>query len=940
MLAILFSLLLILIWILMGLSLFTIMRFHSNYHLRLLLAPAFGLSVNIVALFTLSRIGFPIQSVAMPLFVVEILLAGYFLLTQRIIWKRRLFSLFLFFIALAIFPFVWPFFKFGFEWLAFVNGDMSYYSLSSSRFLNYGYSELPISGNIYDDSDHSLAYWFFANQIGHRSGADLLLAHIVGISGLTAHQVYMPLIIASHVCVVVGAGALALLGSRKWSSALLAMVLVALSPLLTLEVTMQLLAQTIGLAFLTGLCVSYVKGMESNQIYTWAGITIMLFSGLAIAYSELVPFFGLFVLIAEATRWKKWINVKTRTVYLRTIVILALGVMLILNSYLIDLVNFIVLATGGSFKSAAMTIQGDGLSLFPHFFLPSSGALLWGWMPLSGGQASSLVIMLGLVSTLVFAGAAIISSIRVISSAQMSIIMLVIAVSMYIGGNGFGLFKIAMFIQPFLLATCVVLSTLFLTQHLFQRFGLAFLGLSFIPAQLTNIVQVSDEIGQSRVPYASTAQLGKQLRELGGTARLMSNMKIYSDTPSRELFLLQSYYLNGIQFSAAALPSTSEFLAEKFSGDLNKNDVLKTIGAVVKEQEFHFDSSDTGIIAKFKASRYDYLKTEYLIISSKEFSSINRYILPSGKRFNLRPISDQKNHLVFKQTSLGTSYVGKRSLAQSGVSLWGIEPDPLFIGQTMASVGRYHLYEILGSIEESRMLLSLSASMNRNDDFRLPPVKVVGSAYTALPLVGRGSARVVSVPINPRKIDGSDYFGIDFGREGSFLEQERKGIMKLFGSDIKLDIRKTVAFARDISYISPEQYAAFKRPQAIQIFPVALENPGLEYSGIFEDGWISNMAYVVLEAPLTGQQGNLRLSGLIPDIGGVPFSTTLTIKVNGRSIHSAIYTKGEITIMLPLDTALLEGSPSVKVEIESSALQRLPNGDDRPVSMRINYLGF
>lgn len=914
------------------------MHCRSNFHLRLLLAPALGLTLNIVALFTLSRLGFPIKVVALPLFCVEILLASYFLFKQNKILKRRAFSWFCFFIVIATIPFAWPLLKFGFDWLAFVNGDMSYYSLSSSRFLDFGYAELPVSGNIYDDSNHSLSYWFFPNVLGHRSGADLLLAQIICVSRLTAHQVFMPLIIACHVCVASSAAALTLQGSRKWSAALWVMVLVALSPLLTLEVTMQLLAQSIGLVLLTSVCVSYVKGMEASRPRAWAGVTILLFSGLTIAYSELAPFLGLFVLNAEATRWKQWVDAKKRKVFLQTIVIIAMGVILLLNTYIFDAVHFVMLAMGGSFKSAAMTIQGGGLSLFPHFFVPSSGALLWGWIPLSA-PANSLVIMLGLIASVLFVGVAFVASIRGMPSAQMSMVMLTVAVSMYIGGNGFGLFKIAMFLQPFMLATCVVSAILYLTRHIVQRLSLALLGLSFIPAQLVNIARVSGDIGQSRVPYASTARFGEQLRELSGTARLIKNVKIYSDTPLRELFLLQSYYFKGIVFSAASLPSTRDFLAQKIAGISIQNSIVETVRDNVDSCEFYFDSSRTLEPATFNASGYDDLMTDTLLTSSKEFSSFNRFSQPSGRKFYLQPTRDLKNYFVFRQTSFGTSYVGKSGLAVGRVTLWGIESDPLFVGQTMASVGRYHLYEVLGSEENSRLLLSLSASMNRNDDFRLPAVKAVGSTDSFLPLIGRGSARVVSSPINPQKINGSDYLGIDFGREGSFLDPERTGTMGWFGNDIKLDIRKTVAFARDISYITPDQYSVFKRPLMLQSFPAALEDPGLEYSGIFEDAWISDAAYVILKAPHKDGQGVLYLSGLIPDIGGAPFSTTLTIKVNEQVVYTGLHTKGDLKILIPI-AEIIGDSENVKIQVESSALQCLPGGDDRPVSLHLNEIGF
>jgi hypothetical protein len=327
-----------------------------------------------------------------------------------------------------------------------------------------------------------------------------------------------------------------------------------------------------------------------------------------------------------------------------------------------------------------------------------------------------------------------------------------------------------------------------------------------------------------------------------------------------------------------------------------------------------------------------------LLTATREFSLINRSNRPAGKSFALQPMRDLKNHLMFRQTSQGTSYLSK-NFADGGVALWGNESDPIFPGQTMSSIGRFHLYEVLGSMQGSSMLLSLTASMNKQDDFLLPTVRIEGANVVSPALVGRGSARVVSTPVSPRKIGNSDYIGIDFGRSGSFFEQDRSGAMGMFGNNIKLDIRRTVAFARDISYISPEQYTAFKRPAAVRTFPDALGDPGLEYSGIFEDAWISDVAYVILKSSLEDQQGSLYLSGQIPNIGGTSFTTNLTIRVNNQVVYKGLHTNGDIKISTPI-SEFFSDSENVKIQVESSALQRLPHGDGRPVSMLLKEVGF
>jgi hypothetical protein len=894
------------------------MRLRANFHLRLLLAPTLGLAINLVLLFTLSRLGFSIKTVATPILIACGFFIVYFLVAKKITWMRPAVLIYCAIVFATFIPYILPLLKHGFEWLAFVNGDMSYYSTSSTRLLDYGYSELPASGNIHDIKDHSLLTWDFHNNLNYRTGAELFLAYLVGISGLTAHQVYMPLNLAFNFCVVSGAGALALLGVRKWSSALWAMALVALSPMLTIEVTMQQLAQALGLALLTALCVSYIKAMTGKTSWAWVFYTVISFASLAISYFEIIPFFALFVLLVEAAEWQKWMNPKMRKVLMHSGAIMVGGILLLLNSYALSTVQRIIFAAKVSFESSAMTMQTDGISLFPFFFLPSNGALIWGWMPLTG-QPSSLVIVSGLLMCCVFIGLLYTSKIRSLPSAQMSIIMLFVAVVMWFGGNGYGLFKIAMFIQPFLIATFVAMVTLLVTKRLLQRLSFMFMGLSFIPSQQVNIMRVSGELGSSPVPYASTAELGHQLREIRDKLALRKNIKVFSDTPSFELFSLEAYYFKGVAFDnlTKSLP------------------LLKSVGALNK---FAFGSEYEDIFAEFRLKKRTGNFDEYLLSTTSEFSIVNRESSPTGFKLQMSPMNEFSNHLMLMESSMSAANTGYYRDAE--IALYQLEADPVFLGRTMSAVGQYHLYEILGAIRGSRLQLSISALNGKDEDFRLPVIRVLGAKDLTVPLVGRGSARVVSETVDPREIDSLEYIGIDFGRKGTLIDSPRTGALALFGKSIKLDIRKVVVFARDISYISPEKYAAFKRPRLLSSFPMALEDPGLEYSGIFEDGWISDAAYVILQTPLNNEMSSLHISGMIPDIGGSPFSSVISIKVNNRVVFSEKQEKGALDITVPIPSELLNGSSSAKVLIESSAVQRLPNGDGRPVSMHLSEIGF
>ena len=936
--AIVFTFLLVLLWLLIGQSFFSAFNYKANYHLRLLTSPAVGLAINLIALFAFSRLGLPVKYIAPPLLTISLLFSAHFILSNPLAWKNVKFFSFVAFLFIGLLPFSLALTRFGFEWLAFVNGDMHFYSLSAQRFFEFGFSELPASGLIYDESNYALQYWHWTNELGHRVGAEMMLSYLMGVTGLTAHQIYMPLNIAIHICVAAGSATLVLLGSKKWDISLCVMLLVAISPMLTLQVTMQILAQSFGLTFLTGLCAAYFIAVDRENSRVWVYVTVILFCGLCIAYSELVPFFGLYVLLSECIKWRKWREKSSRAQMFKSIVMMAIGTFVILNSYLIDVIYFVFDSLFGSFSSSVMTTQSDGVSLFPHFLIPSGGAMMFGWLSL-GESANSFVIVIGLLSFLVLIGFVVKSSRKNLAAAQMVLIMTVVSIPLYIGQNGFGLFKIAMFIQPFLIATVCLLINSYVRSHILNFAILSLLGLSIIPAQYRNINKVVVPVGQARVPYASADLIGENLRNLRDELiNAQFGKKVYSDTTITEFFNLITYYLKDIVFRPLSLPAGMRELVS-----LNNKDIIRFSNDL--EQNIKFEFSSNELIGKSDASfvdiNYEGLEDDLLITAGGKYSIINRSNKPFESKLYLQPVKDLENYLIFRQTSLGTSYFFYTNLDRDGRTpvLFDLEKDPMFGGMTMAAVGRRHVYEVIHPKVDSRLLLSLSSSFIRNSDFRLPKVMAFGEESISLPLVGRGSARVVSESLIPKELGGKKYLGLDFGRDPVFLDKPRSGPMGWFGKEIKIDVRKTAIFSRDISYITREQYDSIDPPFEINEFPSGLGNPGLEYSGIFEDGWMSEAAYVFLGVPRESRNIFLHFSGLVPDVGDNSFETEITVKFNGEVVYSEIRLPGDLNLDLPI-AGNVNTMRKVKVEIYSSALQRLPNGDDRPVSLLVREIGL
>jgi hypothetical protein len=175
---------------------------------------------------------------------------------------------------------------------------------------------------------------------------------------------------------------------------------------------------------------------------------------------------------------------------------------------------------------------------------------------------------------------------------------------------------------------------------------------------------------------------------------------------------------------------------------------------------------------------------------------------------------------------------------------------------------------------------------------------------------------------------------LDMGAEPSRFPNKKHGLMALYGRAVRMDRRFAVGFVRDITVISDEEYAAFAAPSTLQRFPDDLDDPNLEYSGIYEDGWASEAAFAILQAPATASR--LRLQGLIPQIGEEVHTTNLTLLVDGIEVANRNLTPGEFTLQCQQSAQ----SGKHRIEVRASTTQRLPGPNNRPIAFQLRYLGF
>jgi hypothetical protein len=321
-----------------------------------------------------------------------------------------------------------------------------------------------------------------------------------------------------------------------------------------------------------------------------------------------------------------------------------------------------------------------------------------------------------------------------------------------------------------------------------------------------------------------------------------------------------------------------------------------------------------------------------LLLSTGAQSVFNRR--PLGREsapFLIRPYREVANHLVFVHSQLGQHYFGYED--RSRIALFQVEADPLFPGSTVAALGRHLVFRVVNPGPAVRLAVTLTASFKGDGRNRLPPAAVIGESRVPLPLVGSGSARVFSPLLAPRDFEGQPYLAIDMNVDGELIAVRRRGLMNLYGRHIALDSRRVVAFTRDISLVPDREYQALQPPRSLSRFPDDLANSALEYSGVYEDGWIADHAYLTLSRAPGADVVAIR--GLAqPGLDGTP-PQELVVLVDGREVGRQTIA-GEFSVRV----AASPGPGRARVDLRVSPLRRLGRADGREVGFLLRSIGF
>lgn len=949
---------------------------------NLLLGPALGIALTVIPLFLLSRLGVAVQTIALGLFSGLTLLTLLLLLWQRpaVSWKQV--APFGGVLALALLLTGRPIFEYGLHWMSYCNDDMANYSFGARLLKEHGVGDLPPPEEITSGRDYAKIYWMLHVPAMSRIGCELIMAWASALTGVNEHQVFNPVILAFHLALIAAAGALVLRTPEHYHAALLTCGLLALSAMNSLGTLMQVVAQVGGLALLAA-CGAIVfrtyEGVTRRGPLLRHGVLVGLIgAGQAILYAELLPFlflaFCAYTIIEVARGRRPWR-------LLGAVGIGAVVALVVLNRYAYTVVRYITV------QSAGGALGDDPVkSLMPYFLVPGGLANLWGFQHitvLSYEPWLSLTILAGVALLIAAVAGAAWMAWRGSPVACFALVMVAVGFYLFHQRTGFGMFKLSMFIQPFLLGA-VALAWCALVRRPVLRFvpPLLVLGASGLFVQQWYVQESRGERGTfSLIPFATPSHLDAEIERLADAHRgerlvldpynvVVAKFQALHGQGSTMIFPSSDFFRTPMTYKEHLSTADAQSLARA-------KEITKAVDRVFPDANFELhDPRRPGAVNRFNLNRtggYDGTGEDALLVVSTGLQGVyNRRHLPAPPtfrgaskwpNFQVLPYTEARNHLIAIASNLSQPFY---SPDPSRIGVYQLEPEPMYYKGMMAGLGRYLMFQVVNPTPELRLTINLTSTYLADGNNRLPDAQAIGAERWSMGAAGRGSARLFSPPLVPQHIEGRDFLMLDMGRTGQRFRRDPSYLMGLYGRDVALDRRVLVGFARDVSLMSAEQFARLAPPAKLDSFPDDLAQPDLEYSGIYEDGYCSEHAFAYLGSgggPTTpagsggaagagegagggdgpaitgaGPGKAVAVRGVVDGLGDAKsFRTEGRLLVDGQEIARQLLSPGPFELR-----GAIEDAPDAtrrRVELRFSEVQRLPHGDSRPVAARLLFVG-
>lgn len=915
------------VWWLIGLGLLAAVGADTSSLRRTLTAPALGSAVTVLALFVFSEAGMAIEHCAVPIALVLSIGAVLALALRRPrIHPGALAVLGICGVGLLIIG--GPMRTFGYAWISNANDDMSNYVLSATDLLHHGLlASFDVSGLAHDRDYPTVMEGL--HLAGSRPGADIALAAFSRVTGRLPYEVFMPLIFSFVLSGACAAGALALQATRRWWAALIAAALLMSSPLATYGALQQLMPQVWGL----GLAAALFALLMRPELHRAPGPRLsdlipigVLATSLILVYVELAStLFAAYVLYVVVIALRRETDLRSLA---RLWMPAGAILVVVLNAYLVRELVYVT-QQAGSGLSPSSKLLGN-IPTFGYTLVPISLPGFLGLVQLPSGSGELgvdfAIALAGFILIALFL-ASLLSARRGVAAAVVVVEYAVLALVLESRSSDFGLFKLFMYAQPFLAVMIAVL----VAQTPRRWAALACIPVAALiylalPVQNKYVEYSRDPID---LPNASSGQLLPTFKRYYAAA----HEPVIAITENPALGKIEAstvgdhplYYISADLFAALLNAQTQskrraaeeQRAAAAAAWPPRSFDLLDPGGPA--EDQFNDNPVASSVLASGHCT---------LVLPTGSELVVNRFSLPEGSPDLIQRKCDEAHDLlVFTNSDLGAGFY---AFAQrKNKTFYQLEADPFGDGHTMSGIGRYLLFRVLGLSPGSRIELDFTDTYRHDGSDQLPPASVVGDRRYPFLVVGRGSARLFSPPIKPQMIDGQPFVLIDLGRDGRVLPGNRSGIQGLYDSKVPLDPRFLTGYARDISLVSASQYANLQAPMSVSDSPAGLANPNLQYSGLYEDGWVSSDSYVVLGG---GPAAELLVQGAVPEHAG----GQVEVSMNGRRLSSTYVKPGPLEIRVPIGAS----SERRRVELHFSSSIRLAAPDLRPASAHLSFIGF
>jgi hypothetical protein len=902
MLAVLTTLVLFAAWWLIGMAGFHLLRADLRDARVALTAPIFGSALTVLPLFTLSNFGLPMRIGGPPI-------AGVLVVAGAVVVARRRPQ-----VALAALPVIAlcvadlglvgrPMFEFGFHWIANANGDMGYYVLSATELMDHGLRSAIDVQALAHNRDFPTASQGL-NLAGLRPGTQITLGAVAAVWNRQPLDVYMPMALAANMCAICAVGALTMQAAKRWWGATVAAALLVASPLWAYGLMQQLLPQVWGVGLAVGLFAWLMRaGIHRYPARLFPDLVVIA----ALAAALFIVYFEVAVSLVVAYLLYVFLLAARRGTSIRALAVLwgvpIAATLAITNVWLPRAIGYlhVVVSFGTSGGSS------KGLPLFGYAVVPTALVGLAGLRQIYAAPGDAHMSATVAVAALLLVGALAACVATVARGAAAGVAMLgdvLIGVLLARNNNQFGLFKLYMYIQPFVAATIAVWLCSLKSRRILV--ASAVLLAAVFGVQVTTLTSyVNNSVSPIDLRYASANDVLPKFRETIEHA----TKPVVTATDNFTLVELQAaiankrplYYLSRNLFTRTwqertlLIPAPTHPVKLRFEENTAATKVLNGGNCLI--------SLPTGSEV-----------------------AINRRSLPEGSpAFEVLDCKTQSHRLAFITSRLGQP--ATLPLYRRAVSFWQLESDAAFPGRTFSAFGRYALFQIIGPTPKYvRVALEVTSTPISDS---LPPAAVTGEGRVLFPITGSGSARVVSPPIRPAVVGGRAYLVMDMGRNAALLHVPRPGLTGLWGNSIPLDPRALTSYVRDVSLISDSAYRTLRPPSAIRLFPAELSNPNLEYSGIYEDGWVSDDSYVVLPS------GIQRVLVIHADALPLPHQR-VDLLMDGKSIASRFVSGGALDWNVRLPSSLHRR----RVELRWARTTHISLGDPRMATAQLFFLGF